>query len=255
MKPYLLAESHWKTLCKAHFDLAVLPWGATEAHNFHLPYSTDTIEADFFAAEAARMAWERGAKPVVLPTVPFGVNTGQTDILLDINLNPTTQLAILHDIVQGLDRQGIHKLLILNSHGGNDFKPLARELGLRFPTMFIAIANWYAAVDKTQYFDNQGDHADEMETSLMLYLRPELVLSRDQWGEGREKKNRVAAFREGWAWTERKWSQITTDTGVGNPFGADSKKGEKYFRAVAEKLAELIVNICQIAPADLYEDS
>jgi creatinine amidohydrolase len=84
-----------------------LPWGATEAHNFHLPYSTDQIEAETIAAESARLAREKQVKVIVLPTIPFGVNTGQFDIRLDINLNPTTQHFILQDIIETLNRQGI----------------------------------------------------------------------------------------------------------------------------------------------------
>ena len=76
-RPYLLAETTWKTVKETEYEIAVLPWGATEAHNYHLPYATDVIESDHIGAEAARIAWERGAKVVVLPTVPFGVNTGQ----------------------------------------------------------------------------------------------------------------------------------------------------------------------------------
>ena len=97
MRPYILAETNWKALKDTQIDLAVLPWGATEAHNYHLPYATDNYEGDAFAAESARIAWEKGGKVIVLPTVPFGVNTGQSDIYLDINLNPSTQFAILCD--------------------------------------------------------------------------------------------------------------------------------------------------------------
>lgn len=64
---------------------AVLPWGATEAHNYHLPYSTDTVEAESMAAGAAKYAWEKGAKVIVLPAIPFGVNTGQHDVPLRIS--------------------------------------------------------------------------------------------------------------------------------------------------------------------------
>ena len=94
MRPYILAESNWKGIKEATFELAILPWGACEAHNFHLPYATDIIEAEKIAAESARIAWENGAKVIVLPVIPFGVNTGQSDIHLDINMNPSTQLAI-----------------------------------------------------------------------------------------------------------------------------------------------------------------
>ena len=98
-RPYILAETNWKHLKNESFDLAILPWGATEAHNYHLPYATDVIEGTSIAEESARIAWEKGSKVVVLPTIPFGVNTGQSDIYLDMNLNPSTQFAILKDIL------------------------------------------------------------------------------------------------------------------------------------------------------------
>ncbi len=253
MRPYILAEANWESLKDFRYDLAVLPWGATEAHNLHLPYSADIIESDHISAEAARIAWEKGAKVVVLPTVPFGVNTGQRDIYLDINLNPSTQLAILADIITVLNHQGLRKLLIINSHGGNDFKPLLRELGSRFPDIFLSFANWYQALDRKKYFDDPGDHADEMETSLLLYLRPELVLPREKWGEGRERKNRIGAFREGWAWTERRWPMVTDDTGIGNPQHATREKGERYFRDLTEKIADLIVELAMADAGKIYE--
>ena len=112
MRPYILAESNWKAIKETKIEMAILPWGATEAHNYHLPYATDNIESDLLAAESAKLAWEKGAKVIVLPTIPFGVNTGQSDIYLDINMNPSTQFAILNDIIEGLNRQGIYKLMI-----------------------------------------------------------------------------------------------------------------------------------------------
>ena len=253
MRPYILAETNWKALKNANFDLAVLPWGATEAHNYHLPYATDVYESDALAAESARIAWKKGAKVIVLPTIPFGVNTGQSDIYLDINLNPSTQLSILNDIITVLDRQGIKKLIIFNSHGGNNFKPLVRELGLRFPEMFLCFSNWFQSMDKTEYFDNEGDHADEMETSLMLYLKPELVLPKEQWGSGASKNYKIKSFSEGWVWAERKWSQISEDTGVGDPAQATDKKGERYFTDVTQKIGNFFFELCNADLNDLYE--
>jgi len=253
MRPYILAETNWETLKDAAFELAVLPWGATEAHNYHLPYSTDIIEADFIAAESAKIAWEKGAKVIVLPTIPFGVNTGQADIFLDINLNPSTQFAILCDVVEVLNRQGIYKLLIFNSHGGNDFKSIVRELGLKFPKMFICVSNWFNSLDRNLFFEAPGDHAEEMETSLLLYLKPQSVLPRENWGNGKEKKNKITAFSEGWVWTERKWSKISEDTGVGNPILATKEKGKKYFNAVTEKMASLFYEISKADIQNLYE--
>lgn len=253
MRPYILAETNWSALKNETVELAILPWGATEAHNFHLPYSTDYIEAEMIAAESAKLAWDNGARVILLPTVPFGVNTGQRDIYLDININPSTQFAILSDIIDVLNHQKIFKLLILNSHGGNDFKPLVRELGVKYPGMFICISNWYQALDKKEYFDNPGEHADEMETSLMMHLRPDLVLPHKKWGEGKEKKHKIKAFYEGWVWAERKWPEITKDTGIGNPKLATAEKGEKYFTDLTQKISKLLCELCKMDVGNMYE--
>ncbi|MEO1010362.1 MAG: creatininase family protein [Bacteroidota bacterium] len=253
MRPYILSENNWNALKDTRFDLAVLPWGATEAHNYHLPYATDNIEADELAAEAAKVAWQMGGKVIVLPTIPFGVNTGQPDIYLDINLNPSTQYAILRDIVEVLQRQGVYKLLLFNSHGGNNFRPLVRELGLKFPKMLISISNWFQCMDKSSYFDEVGDHADEMETSLILYLRPELVLPRNKWGSGTSKNHKIKAFSEGWVWAERKWSQISEDTGVGNPMKASAEKGERFFKDVTQKMGKFLYDLSIANLEELYE--
>lgn len=252
MRPYILAETNWKAIKDENFEVAVLPWGATEAHNYHLPYGTDIFEADAIAAGAGKIAWEAGAKLIVLPTIPFGVNTGQADIYLDINLNPSTQLAILKDILEVLSRQNVKKLLILNSHGGNDFKTLLRELGLRFPDMFLASCNWFQSIDKTEFFDYQGDHADEMETSLIQHLHPHLVLPLTEAGEGQEKKSKIKGIREGWAWSERRWSMVTSDTGIGNPKASSKEKGARFFDAVTHKVAELFIEIADIEVGNRY---
>jgi len=188
----------------------------------------------------------------VLPTIPFGVNTGQSDIFLDINLNPSTQLIILDNIIEVLNRQGVKKLLVLNSHGGNDFKAALRELGLKYPEMFLSTCSWFKALDKTQYFENEGDHADEMETSLILHLAPHLVRPLKEAGIGAERESKITGIREGWAWAERKWSQISEDTGVGNPKAASAEKGKRYFDDVTDKIATLLVDIAKSDPNNLY---
>ena len=254
MRPYVLAENNWKNLKNATHDLAILPWGATEAHNYHLPYGTDNYEADGICHEAARIAFEKRARLIVLPVIPFGVNTGQKDIYLDINLNPSTQYAILKDIISVLERQSIHKLLIFNSHGGNDFKTMIRELGLEFENMFICVCNWFKALDREDYFEEAGDHADEMETSLMMYLYPELVnANKKEWGLGIEKKHKVKAFSEGWIWAERKWPEISEDTGVGNPKLSSHKKGERFYRDLTSKLGQLFIELCDMDKDEMYE--
>lgn len=253
MRPYILSECNWKEIKDAKFDLAILPWGACEAHNYHLPYGTDIIEAQRIAAESARLAWENGTRVIVLPAIPFGVNTGQADITLDINMNPSTQLAVLSDVITVLDRQGIHKLMILNSHGGNDFKAMIRELGLKFPNMFLCQCNWFQALDQKLFFENIDDHAGEMETSLMLHLAPELVLPLSEAGDGASKKFKFSAIREGWAWAERNWSQVTESTGVGDPRKATKEKGERFFEAVIKKVTQLMEQVAKTSSENFYE--
>lgn len=252
MRPYILAENNWKTVKETKFEVAVLPWGACEAHNYHLPYGTDIIEAETIAAEAARLTWEKGEKIIVLPAIPFGVNTGQHDVLLDMNMNPSTQFVVLRDVIETLSRQGVYKLIILNSHGGNDFKTMIRELGLKFPNMFLCSCDWFKSLDQKEFFENKDDHAGEMETSLLLYLRPHLVLPLAEAGDGSAKKFKYQAIREGWAWAERQWTKVTASTGVGDPRKATAEKGEKYFKAVTGKVAVFFTDIAQTKNSEHY---
>ncbi|MCE5347137.1 MAG: creatininase family protein [Bacteroidales bacterium] len=253
MKPFVLKETNWKTVKDQKFELAVLPWGATEAHNYHLPYATDDIMVQKIAEESAQSAWDKGAKVIVLPSIPFGVNTGQLDIRLNINLNPSTQFAILNDIIDVLNRHEIYKFMIMNGHGGNDFKQIIRELGFRYPKMFICSCNWFQSFKGSDFFENSGDHADEMETSIMLHVAPELVLPLSEAGNGDCKKFKIKAFREKWAWTERKWTRITRDTGIGDPSKATPEKGEKCFHEIVNKVSKLMIELSDADINDMYE--
>jgi len=253
MRPYILAETTWKELREREIDLAVLSWGATEAHNLHLPFGTDNYETGKIVEEAARIAWEKGAKLIVLPGIPYGVNTGQMDIKVNINMNPSTQFAILKDIADVLRRHSIKKFLIVNGHGGNDFKQMLRELGIIYPELFLCTCNWFQSVDNNLFFERGGGHADEMETSLMQYLVPDLVLPLKEAGQGKARKFRIKAFNEKWAWSERKWTKVTSDTGIGNPSLANPIKGEKYFKSVTGKVSELMIELSSADIDNIYE--
>ena len=250
-RPYILAETNWKVVKDTAYEVAVLPWGATEAHNFHLPYCTDVVQCDHIAAESARIAWERDAKVVVLPTVPFGVNTGQVDVKLDLNLNPSTQLAVLQDLVEGLEHHNIPKLVILNGHGGNDFKQMVRELWPRYE-LFLCTVDWFRWLDAS-IFEEVGDHAGEMETSLMQVFAPQWVLPLSEAGDGFERKFKIEALRQGLAWTQRDWMQATADTGIGNPAPASPDKGRRCFADICGKIGEFLVDLAAADLDDLYE--
>ena len=249
----MLAETNWKTVKEMPYNLAVLPWGATEAHNYHMPYATDNYQVDHVAERAAEKAWQQGAKLLVLPTIPFGVNTGQMDIHFCMNMLPSTQLAILKDICEVLVRHGISKLVILNGHGANNFVPLIRELALFYPQLMVVSVNWYQAAPKKGIFEAPGDHADEMETSVMMHIAPELVMPLSQAGDGANRKYNLEGFRKGWAWSQRPWSKITRDTGSGNPFKATPEKGERFLGMTVANIAEFLTELSLRNPEDLLE--
>jgi creatinine amidohydrolase len=251
-RPWIVGESTWPAVRENRYDVIVLPWGACEAHNRHLPYATDNIEAEAVAAEAARRAWEAGARVGVLPAMPFGVQTGQLDIPLCINLNPSTQSLVLGDIVRALDAQGFRKLVVLNGHGGNDFRQMIRELE---PTtnVFTSLINWYAVEDAKAHFSDTGDHAGELETSVMLHIAPALVAPLSAAGAGSERKSKLRGIREKWAWAPRQWTKVTDDTGIGDPAQATAAKGARYFDVVSERIASYFVELATLDLHHRYE--
>lgn len=247
----ILADAPYRDISKAHLNVAVLPWGATEPHNLHLPYGTDNLETTAIASASALLAAEKGAQVIVLPIVPFGVNTGQMDLPLTINMNPSTQLAVLEDVASSIDAHRIPKLVVLNGHGGNDFRQMIREIQSRHST-YLCTVDWYRAVNRARFFDEPGDHADEMETSLMLHIAPGLVLPPGEWGSGSVKVHRIRAFREGWAWAPRPWTKVSADTGAGNPRKATAEKGRAYFDAVTHALGDFLADLSAADVNDLY---
>ncbi|MGD8321186.1 MAG: creatininase family protein [Gemmatimonadota bacterium] len=251
-RPWVLSEAVWATVRHDPYDVAVLPWGATEAHNLHLPYGTDCYESTAVARESARKAWKRGARVVVLPTVPFGVNTQQLDIPMTVNMKPGTQARVLADVVESLEAHAVSKLVVLNGHGGNDFKQMIRELQAETP-LFLCTVSWYGIPGLGEMFEDPGDHAGELETSLMLHLHADLVRPLEDAGPGRARPWSVAAFRERWAWAPRQWTRVTDDTGVGNPAPATAAKGEAFFDAVTSRLADFLVELDAMDPTDPYE--
>jgi creatinine amidohydrolase len=250
-RSFILAESAYRDIRGAHFEVAVLPWGATEPHNLHLPYGTDLVETVEIAAASSRLAAEGGARVAVLPIIPFGVNTGQMDLPLTINMNPSTQLALLGDVASSIDAHGVPKLVILNGHGGNDFKQMIREIQGKHRT-YLCTVDWYRSVDRSRFFEEPGDHADEMETSLMMHIAPGLVLPLEESGHGSVKVHRIRAFREGWAWAPRPWTKVSADTGAGDPRKATAEKGRDYFAAVTRSIADFLIDLSAADINDLY---
>ena len=140
------------------------------------------------------------------------------------------------------------KSCLLNSHGGNDLKPVLRELYGQTPAKLF-LCNWYAAF-KDQYnsiFCEPDDHAGEMETSLMLAYYPELV-ARNPDGtltadEGRAATSRFEAVNRGWVSITRPWHLLTSNAGCGNPHAAAAEKGLRLMEVLVERLGDFLVEL------------
>ena len=86
----------------------------------------------------------------------------------------------------------------------------------------------------------------------MQYLAPELVLPLIEAGNGIGKKFRIGSLNENWAWAERKWSQVTIDTGIGDPHKATAEKGERCYNEVVNKIAKLMIELSEADINDMY---
>ena len=226
-----------------HYDMAILPWGATEPHNFHLPYCTDLLTAQAVAFEVAEKAALQGVKLMVLPGIPLGSqNPGQIELPYCIHTSQTTQMAVLRDIVYSLKRQGIHKLMIMSGHGGNNFKGIIRDIMIEDPEMIIVQNEWFSIIPAKDFFEEKiDDHAGELETSVMLHYYPELVRM-DLAGDGNSRSFAIEGLNTKVAWLPRDWSRVTQDTGVGYPKKATAEKGRRYMEAVIPRILQFVID-------------
>ena len=250
MRPWKLAETNYGTVKERRYEVAVLPLGATEPHNLHLPYGTDTWEAEAIGGRVCEEAFRRGARVVMLPAIPYGTETNQMAFPLAMNVNPSTLALVIRDLVESLEKHGLLKLVILNSHGGNDLKPVLRELTGR-TRVHVFLCDWFrgASADvQAALFDVKDDHAGEMETSLALAYFPQLVATDPQTGrltadEGAVNPTRFDAVNRGWVSITRPWHLLTTNTGAGNPHAATAEKGRKLMEALVDRLAGFLVEL------------
>jgi len=250
MRPWKLSEINYGFVKGQRYEVAVLPFGAVEPHNLHLPYGIDAIEGDVVGEKICEEAHRRGAKVVLLPTIPYGTQTNQSKFPFAMNVYPTTLLAIVRDLVESLTRTGIRKIVLLNSHGGNDLKWILRELYGRTPA-HLFLCNWYTVCKDIfgDIFERRDDHAGEMETSFALAFCPESIARNPDGApaadEGRPAETRFEAVNRGWVSITRPWHLLTTNAGVGDPRAATAEKGEKLMAALVERLAPFLVELSE----------
>lgn len=243
-RPWLLAELNYgQVKSQPPFEVAVLPLGATEPHNLHLPYGTDTLQVEVIAERACEAAYRAGARVVALPAIPYGTETNQMRFPLAMNLNPSTVARVITDLVESLATHGVRKCVLLNGHGGNDLKWVLRELHLATPVRLF-LCNWYRMANDRlgDIFVDAGDHAGEMETSMGLAHFPELVAS-DQADPGSMARTRFEAVNRGWVEITRPWHLLTSNSGAGDPRPATAAKGEALTALVVERLADFLKDL------------
>lgn len=251
-RPFVLHEANLRQVSDLKPNVAVLPWGATEAHNYHLPHGTDNVQAAAVGERAVERANAAGARCVLLPGVPFGNNNAQLRQVATITMRTSTQLAVLEDVAESLVRQGIDRLVIFNFHGGNEFRPLIRDVMLDLP-IFVVQCNLFAVAPAARGLlrDATGDHADEFETALMLHLRPEWVAPLAQAGDGATTQSKLPAITNTpGVWALRDWAALTADTGTGNPKAATAEQGGQLLEMIVAAVVPVLVQLSAAKEGD-----
>lgn len=258
MRPWVLSEVCYGHVREQKYEVAVLPLGATEPHNLHLPYGTDHFEGTIIGERICEAAHQQGARVILLPTIPYGTETNMNQFPLAMNVDPSTLYAMVTDLIASLVQSGIRKVVLLNSHGGNEMKPLLRELYGKTEA-HVFLCNWFKTLTDEEYhqiFQYKEDHAGEMETSLMLAYWPHLVaqaadgsLSAD---DGATRKMQFEALEKGWVSITRPWHLLTTNSGSGYPHEASAEKGERLMQVLVERLTPFLVDLSAAKLTDQF---
>lgn len=188
---YLMENMSWPEVAEALNDvkLAIIPIGAHEQHGPHLAESCDAIRAEKFSE---LLAERMHPLTIVTPTINFGISPHHMPFPGTITLKPTTLIALLKDIIGSLKEHGINKILILNSHGGNDdtlgaaIDEIRKEIDISIASVKYTNLS-LKSIDKhveSKYFG----HACEREVSEIKYLAPE-YLKEDRITKGKLKES------------------------------------------------------------------
>lgn len=163
--------------------LPVLPISSLEQHGRHLPVGTDDI-----ILEQAILEMEAGnklcGKFLLLPVVHYGNSYEHMDFPGTVTLKCSTIVSIMEDVMRSIRIQGFKKLLVLNSHGGNTalFSAYTQEwewdFGVRvYHVDFFASSFFNDAQPLIETPIHYEVHGGELETSILQYLRPEIVVN------------------------------------------------------------------------------
>jgi creatinine amidohydrolase len=162
--------------------LIVLPVGATEQHGPHLPVGTDTFAVQQIANDAALVASSE-ITTILAPTLPFGSSHHHLPFGGTFSFSTETYYRVLVELLESLVAGGFRRAFILNGHGGNSelIQLAARDVARANPISVAAAPYWTIAWDAlvAAGIHQQGKlpgHAGRFETSLVMAMRPELVV-------------------------------------------------------------------------------
>lgn len=248
-----LAELTHPEVSGRDIRVLVLPIGSTEPHANHLCYGNDVWTAGALAARAAAKANEEGARVLVLPTMPFGVNVNLTSIPYAQCIRPATLMALVKDVVDTAEKQGIRKVLILNAHGGNTatLGAALRELYATHPKVFVAQVETSAPYrdEAAKIIEKSGEHASEAETSVALALFPEKVRM-EKATRPSEPELKLRSAKAANITFVRPWQYVSDTTGVGDPTRASAQKGQKLVDVFVNRISAFLK---ELSDAELTE--
>lgn len=258
----------WQDLRTAEFTqldfagvVAVLPVAAIEQHGPHLPVATDLIINQAVLDRAWRLL-PAGTPVLRLPTQAIGKSNEHEAYPGTLSLSTRIVERLWFEIGLSVRRAGVQKLLIFNSHGGQPQigQLVARDLRVEHQ-MFVALANWFDFGLPAGLIPEQearhGIHGGQIETSIMLALRPDLV-AEDKLADF--SSSRLTAIApaprlqslgaNGWGWQAQ---DLHPQGVVGNALEARAEIGTAILDHAAGALAELLLEIVEISPQVLMQ--
>ena len=226
-------------------DVALLPVGAVEQHGPHLPLDTDTFDAEYLAVRVAEACSE--PKPLVMPTVAYGVSYHHQDFTGTLSIGNETLSRMVYEIGMEAARNGIQKLVVINGHGGNGpALNFAAQMINRDARIFVCVDSGETSdVDIYRLITTPNDvHAGEIETSTSLAVRPHLVRMERAVRAVPAFSSRYLDFtsKRGISWYT--YTRRISSSGImGDPTAANAEKGEKIWAIMIAHLVSLVEDL------------